>query len=329
MAAKDISPVVWIIGIGAVLYFGGFLNLGGGVTPTPQTHLACVSNVCSVVSGAGTNECTTVGVTCVPAPPGEYCDPTVTPSLDFLCRDIQNKGTSITCTAHYIRNSDGVIQTDDDGLNIALNKDDSIEYFVNSTGWYGVHGILDMPCDEEPRVTVLMKDDTSSMSLQFFAEDDNLVMSEGTNTEAVAAADTPSIQFKYSATTEDYVQDGLFFCQYDKTYYDTVLFNDAKGDSSLIPGHFVATAASGDEIGHDTAVGAWKLGDVYGTTAKVATVVFDTDDTNDATNYNVSCKIDDMDWYIDEDLGAFKYDSADENDADVGHGYYNVSFYTG
>ena len=52
----------------------------------------------------------------------------------------------------------------------------------------------------------------------------------------------------------------------------------------------------------------------------------DTDDDNDATGYNVSCYMDDQDWFIDEDGGKFGYGSSDESDADVGQTYTSESF---
>lgn len=324
MAAKDIHPIVWIVGIGAILYFGGFLNLGG-VTPTPQTHLACVSNMCSVVSGAGTNECTTVGTTCAPPPAGEYCDTTTTPSVDFLCRDLENKGTSVTCTVHYITtNGDNTaIQTDDDGLNLALDAKDHIEYYINSTGWYGIHGTYDVPCKEEPKVTVPMKDWLKGAStIQLFQEDDGLLVST-TATERVEIGNAPTIKMVYYGGSKDYIQDALFFCEADLTYWDDVLLDGQTGTSALAPNNFAPGAATGANPGgvyvNDKTFGAWKLGDI--TSAPITKYVkFDSDDTNDAgsTNLaNVTCYIEDQDWFIDENKGTFEYGASDENDASV------------
>lgn len=318
--AKNEWIVPAIIIVVALYLFGGF----GGKEPVTPT-VACGNGICE--TGENNINCPADCKTEI------ICDSTTTPSLDFLCRDIENKGTSIICTAHYIvTNGDGLIQTDADATNVALNAKDNIEYYINSTGWYGVHGTYTVPCEEEPRLTILMKDYATTPTQQLFAEDDGLLMSEGTNTEAVAAADQPSLKYIYYANTEDYVQDALLFCQFDKTYYDDVLYDDDAGDSSLIPRHFSVTAAGGDEAGHDGSAGAWSLGDIKGTKQNIHTLTFDTDDTNDATNYNVSCKLDDQDWFINEDKGIFEYGSADENDADIAQTTawsMNVTFYSG
>ena len=274
----------------------GFINIGGLITPTTPTQPT------------------------IPTTPIVTCDSTTTPSMDFLCRDIDNVGTTVPCTAHYIVNGDGVIQTDDDATNIAFNARDQVEYFVNATGWYGVHGTMTVPCQEEPRMTIKMKDYGTTPTMQFFCEDDGLLMTAdgSSNTEEVAAADEPTLEFKYYGNTEDYVQDGTFWCEFDKTYFDDVLLNGDKGSGSLIPTHFSFSAG---ETGMDGTAGGWSLGDLHGTSATSASLTLDTDDTNDATGFNISCYIDDKDWYIDEDDGIFAYGASDENDADIGQTY--------
>lgn len=294
--------------IGAIVlvaaYALGYINIGGVTTPAAPAD-----------DGGDDDECIS----------------TTTPNLDVLCRDIENTGTAVTCTMHYIVNGDGVIQTDADATNIALDSKDNIEYYVNATGWYGVHGTYNVPCKEEPRLTILMKDYGVSPTNQFFAEDDGLLMSSSANSEAVAAGDTPVLEYRYYANVEDYVQDANFFCQFDKTYYDTVLFNGEKGSGRLVPVHF-STGLGLGETGQDSTSGGWSLGDLKGTTAQVAFVTFDTDDTNDATGFNVSCYLEDQDWYINEDAGIFEYGMSDENDADVAQTTAwtkNITMYTG
>lgn len=253
------------------------------------------------------------------------------PSLTFNCVDIENKGTSVTCTVHYKRDS-GIISTDADGTSVTLNPYEHIEYMVNSTGWYSVHGDYTVPCEPKPTVDVFMKDYATSPVLQFYAEDDGLVIST-TATEKIEAGDAPVIKFIYYGDPEDYVQDSVFFCDTDKTYSDDVTLDGSKGDSNLIPDHYVhsSSGAAGQNL-LDTTEGGWSLGDIRGTVTGTKYLSFDTDDTNAAGGtMNATCYLADQGWYIDEDAGSFEYGADDENTADIDQDTFkfNVTLYTG
>lgn len=307
-----IPVVILLLVVGVGVYGfkqGWFEGLGGGA----ETAAAAGQ---TGAAGAGNPEAT-VGLS------------TTSPQLDFIGRDIENKGTAVAIGVSYKRN--GLINYDADGLDIDVSPGESIEFLVNSTsGYYSVHskdtsqlsatkgtfsgGKYVVPYDENPQVSVLMKRHGTSATIQMYCEDDGLLNSNDA-TEAVTATQTPKIITKLLGHAERYVQDPLLVSQYDKTYWDTDMFKAGNYPTLATPSCFVAndTAADGDRT--------WNVGgDLVGNEIREFTFTWDSDDTNNAgdTIYEM-VYLEDQDYYIDEDEGTLdNYGPCDENDADVG-----------
>ena len=317
--------VIIIVAIGIVALTGGF-NKGGYV----RNWFAEDTGAQTGAVGAGAK----TGASGTGQPDATVGLSTTSPQLDIRCVDIANPGINVGCGVSYIRN--GVINYDSDGLDIDASPDDIIEFIANSTGWYGVHssqtnvlaankgvftgGKYIVPYDENPEISVQMKDYATSISVQFFCEDDDELMTSSV-TEAITDGDQPNIRTRITGDFEDYLQDAIYWCEYDATYFDSISTSLGSATED-IPEHFTFSNASSDKK-----KGAWLIGDIESSEVINFITVLDVDDSVSATAQNPICNLDDRGWYVDEDKGKFMYGSSDEDDEDIYQAYDNTSIY--
>ena len=263
------------------------------------------------------------------------CQSDTTPDQDATCVDADNSGTAITCGVSY-RINDGPVQYDGDGDIADLPVGAKVEYLYNSSSNYAVHGIVEsVPCVASYPLPILMKDWATTVTMSFFQQDDQgSSLVSATATEKLEAADVVGIKTAIEGDNEDYYQDPIYFCDIDRTYHDDVttttygLSDNTEFLSADVPEFHSSTLTSS---AHDGTKGAWALGnDIHGTSARLITTILDTDDTNAAgDNTNMTCHLDDRDWFVDNKKGIFTYGANDENDVDVGQAMVNVTLYSG
>src|SRR3990167_5222990 len=171
------------------------------------------------------------------------------PTLRFNVVDKYAKSTAISPNVVYKVGKTGNIQVDMDGT-ISVNCHDSVEYFVNATGFYGAHGTVDdVPCTSNPSVDVeLMAYDTTP-DVQIYNQDDG-TLNSATASEALGANNVDTQTVKIYPTFRRGIQGAHVYFDVVVTNVDTITssLGSSIGQPSVFTHNSSAGRTTADEV---------------------------------------------------------------------------------
>lgn len=241
------------------------------------------------------------------------CDSTTTPAISFIATEKYNAATTPTgYTVVYKLGTQVGLSQVATSTAISASPGDVIEYLVNATGYYTVHGTMTVPCEEVTQINVEMADFDTSTTFSYFNSDDNNANSDTNPLDITTSEKGEFVKLTTSTTWEDSVQDAFLYCTYNNTAFEKPTSDLG---SHAVP-DFVASAANVKNVGFDLGtltVGTGVSTDVEGMRINLPAE----DDQNPTLASNITCYINDYDWFVGTD-GKFKYDYQNDLDAEVG-----------
>ena len=256
----------------------------------------------------------------------------VTPALSFDCVDIHNPQTSVACTANYKLNN-GPVKQDSDGSAVSVAAGDEVEYFINSSGYYGVHGSMTMPTKNIESVGISMLDYDTAPTIQVTNQLGTYggLRNTAAQPERLAANGQPKPAVEVLSSYKDGIMGATLIVDFAKTNIDDV--TSSKGVDGQEP----------DSLTHNSTVGratadafrSFVLGDLNADPAKGTSENFGLTINIDvsSTAYgsaNMTLGITDKDWYRDQN-GGFSYgyeEPVDNTNQGQAHHTFDTLFYT-
>ena len=238
----------------------------------------------------------------------------------------------------FVNGVDKGLKKDSSTMGVTYGDKIDVYYAENATGYYAAKQAFVVPCTSSfstadpaldgDKYKVIANSSSTSWKVQFFNDDDGL-LNTAANNESIAAADSANVEMKItwpSKTGLSPYGDVVVTCLYNASLYDDLGLSSNEVTVGATPTPtFRANAISRAGWNYES----WQFGGWATENAKVVklNLNIDSDDTNDphqgsggagAGTSNISCWVDDSDWYKDGVTGAMKLGTESDVDADVG-----------